>query len=235
MGRIIDLRSYNIKSDEDVVEFLDLFEQKIPQIKNYLKQGRLRRISLENQVSYLNSELHKNEPRYEVIDPDASVTERLEGNTRTVQSDEAKRLAQLKQAQEVGETEEQDDLAPPAPGEIGQLHVANIEGHAPTEQEVVAAAGSKSERSDNDSDEQPTEAPEVEGKVYTQFQLDDDVYQQVVKGDEVRYTKNSQDINVTDFEIAQALAEGAPIPSGDDIRGVGDIVAEATDNGKNRD
>lgn len=209
MGSFIDLRGHNIKTDDDVIEFLELFENKISQIKHHMKRQKFRRVSLENQVAHLNRQLRAEGPVMEVVDTNAGVTERLEGNTRPVQTEEQKRLAQLRNVQTVEETVPADPVAPLAPGEIGHLEVPAIDGKAPEE-------------------------PAEEETTFNQFQLEDDVYQQVVVGGSYRYKKNGKFIKEEVFNEARLTAEGAPAPSEEDMKAVGDLVAEKTDNGKNR-
>lgn len=149
MGRIIDLRKINIKTPDEALEFLELFVSKAPQIASVLKDQEFKRISLKNRLDHALSNQQR-PATSQVIDENASVLDRMQGKHRApIATAEQGRLAQLKAAQNnttapvstpenTAEDTEDSELPPQpvAPGEIGQLNVPTVDGHAPTETEA---------------------------------------------------------------------------------------------------
>jgi hypothetical protein len=144
MGRIIDLRKINIKTPDEALEFLELFVSKAPQIASVLKDQEFKRISLKNRLDHALSNQQR-PATSQVVDENASVLDRMQGRHRApVATAEQDRLAQLKAVQNnttapastpenTAEDTAGDGLPPQpvAPGEIGQLNVPTVDGHAP--------------------------------------------------------------------------------------------------------
>lgn len=188
MGQLYDLRKINIKNEEDVLDFIELIVTKAPQIVNVLKDAKLKRISLANRLEHANRTqpdapqvVDKNAS---VLD---QLTGK-KGAAFPTKTEAQKRLEQMKAAGSTPAAEPApaapaNDLppAPVQPGEIGQLNVPTIDPKVPdttaspdlpdasgqslenaapgvSEEEVAAAAGSKSERTP-DNDLQPTDTP----------------------------------------------------------------------------
>lgn len=105
---VIDLRKYNVKTLEDAVQFLELFESKIPQIKSVIKKQKLEVASLNNRINAARSQ-----QRQEAVKPNASVLDVVTGKDKVETPDqEQARIEQLRKA--VG-------------GDIGQLKVEDVD------------------------------------------------------------------------------------------------------------
>lgn len=179
-GQFIDLRKYNIRDEEDAVEFLNLIVSKAPQLVNVMKDHQLKVASLNNRLRVANSQ--SAQAPAEVINPNATVLERLT-QPKAKPDKVAGRLEQMKAA---GSDEPTSVDAVPAvapeepvlpavadPGEIGQLNVPTVApqpttDEAPvdqvTEDQAAAAAGSPSERTADD-DVQPEDTAPVDEPV----------------------------------------------------------------------
>lgn len=226
MGQLIDLRKYNIRTEEDAMEFLELFVAKAPQLVKFIKDQKFKRVSLENRLTHAQSSRALPDAGF-VIDDDSSVLDRLTGAGQKPDP-AASRLAQLRaaQASEAEVIEEiVDDVqkplqaneippAPVAPGDIGRLNIPHINQKEVefTPEEVAQVAGSKSERPvDNDIQQEDT-APlattfyEVTSDdiVYNQFQVEADTFTHIVSpGDENRYLKNNHYIDIQEYFSAE--------------------------------
>lgn len=236
-SNFIDLRKYNIRTEDDAMAFIELFVSKAPQLQNVLKDQRFKRISLQNRLDHAL----KNQPQAPTYsNPDASVLDRMTGQAgrnNTPVPKEQSRIEQMKAAQEAGQVATSpanpadaippaSDLppAPVAPGEIGQLNLPAVDAKAPdpsvqaaelptapevpagatlvSEDEVVAAAGSKSERPTDDG---------VQQEDTTEVATDE----------------------VSDEEKAvMAALEETSTPTSDDVESVGTRAARKTNNGK---
>lgn len=155
----VDLRKLHIKTEDDALEFLDIIESKLPQLKQVFKNSRMEKQSLVNRLRFAQEQGAKAPEQVTVADPNASVSERLTGPAPTVNKAED-RLAQLRNAVQ--------------PGEIGQLNVPVEQTRVPedntrgasspeestpdvAEEEVAKAAGSKSERTADDEVQQESD------------------------------------------------------------------------------
>lgn len=105
---LIDLRKYNVKNLDDAVQFLDLFESKVPQIKSVIKKQKLEVASLNNRLSAARAQQQQ-----VAQNPNASVLDVVTGKDKVETPDQEKsRIEQLRAA--VG-------------GEIGQLKVEDVD------------------------------------------------------------------------------------------------------------
>lgn len=233
MGNV-DLRKINLRTEEDVQEFLEVVVRVAPQLVKFIKDQKLKRVSLQNQVQHL-----RNNPvqpdSHEVLDDDASVLKRITGQNRgPVKSKEDTRLEQMKAAAQsnpkpaekaVDTGDNSSDLppAPVAPGEIGQLNVPEIDGHAPdakaqaaeqelpadggsvSEEEAVAAGGSKSEHPSDDGVQPESTLP-------VSFTTPDAKYETNLRGtppEGTDYFKDGEEISEADYRAAyeQSVAD----------------------------
>lgn len=142
MGQFIDLRKYNIKNEQDVMEFLELFVSKAPQIVAVMKKSKLAQQSLKNRLEVANTQASQVVDAG-VVDADASVLQRMQGGKpQPAQKPGESHLARMKAAAAPTQppapkpeerTVDPNELppAPVQPGEIGQLAVPNQPTHAP--------------------------------------------------------------------------------------------------------
>lgn len=140
MSNNLDLRKLNLRTEEDVQEFLEVIVRLAPQLVSFLKAQKLKRVSLQNQIQHLKDNPVQ-APTTEVIDQDASVLQRMGGKHKApAKSAEQSRLEQMKAAgaapaakpaNKPVETVDELPPAPVAPGEIGHLNVPEVGGHAP--------------------------------------------------------------------------------------------------------
>lgn len=155
MSNLIDLRKYNIKNEDDALEFLSLIEAKLPQLQKVLKSNRLKLASAINRAEFAEN---KSQPTQNVqAEGEYSVGERITGRVPLQSSRQAvaqSRIEQLRAAQStpkapVMTTEDNDDPldlpeavsdGPVGPGQIGRIPVAS---NGPVDLAAMAAAQSE--------------------------------------------------------------------------------------------
>lgn len=140
MGNIIDLRKYNINTDEEAIAFLELIVAKAPRIIKVLKKHALQTQSLQSRVAFADQQ-----SQVVQVQPagarDFTVSERMAGKadsivapavTAQVLVSAEDRIAQMRAANQVqpstdnaGRMSDPLNLKPAdevvAPGEIGDL------------------------------------------------------------------------------------------------------------------
>lgn len=157
---MIDLRKYNIKTLQDAVEFLDLFEARIPQIKKIVKSQSLKVASLENRLR------HAERPIIQQAAPQPATTSGSITGKDKVSNAVNERLEQLRSAAEQEAINERIKKAAaevrtgkqPSAGDIGQLNVPDIE---PTPPKDVPAPPVQLEPDSADPAEELPEGGEV--------------------------------------------------------------------------
>lgn len=171
MGKFIDLRKHNITSEEDAIEFLELFEAKVPQLIDFMRRMKFKRVSLQNRL------IHANSTQQAVAEPgtDASVLDRMTGvaDNKPATDPAQSRLEQLRAAQNAPTPDNatsttqndpnnatptaDDELPPPpAPGEIGQLHLPIVDPKAPDGEQTPAAPATNVASADTNPPSAPT-------------------------------------------------------------------------------
>lgn len=212
MGTMIDLRKYNINSDAEAIEFLELFISKAPRIVKLIKGHQLEKQGLLSQVGQMQQVAVQAQAQ-PVEGGDYSVSERMKGSstvvsrpvsTATILTSPEDRIAQMRAAKEAEITPVADPLNLPAPedvvvepGEIGSIAPDNLQTINNT-----AAEETSPEAGLDPSDvslDLPTE-PEVEpvvdtptlvaryaiqedDMVYSQDQVGEDLVQHIVHAD----------------------------------------------------
>lgn len=159
MSNIIDLRKYNINTDEDAIAFLELFANKAPQLIRRLKSHSLEHQSLLSRVQHAEANVSSQIAHQSEEDiADYSVAQRLKGDavrsqtpvtTATIVTSADDRIEQMRAAAaeaqpRVAEQEQKEDpLNLPSPEEIEQSQTV-----APGEiGSIVTAKGSYEETS----------------------------------------------------------------------------------------
>lgn len=175
MSDIIDLRKYNLRDEDDAIEFLNVIVAKMPQLVKIMKDQKFKNISLQNRLEHANNQLTDLRGSQPVIDPDASVLDRMTGKHKQVaQPQSQSRLEQMKAAQgtqvttadsvppvdEVVETADKSELppAPTAPGEIGNLNLAPVDPIAPDPAAVADEQPIDTTTSDTVTEDEAAEA-----------------------------------------------------------------------------
>lgn len=140
MSNVIDLRKYQLKNEEDVIEFFKFVEARIPQALKIMKDQHLRIASLQNNVRHLRAQ-QPIAPAYEGDSNRSALSQLTNAPSAPVVSKSATHLEKMKAAAgpiveppTVPEPQTAPDFPPPpvAPGEIGSLNVKNIQPHPPT-------------------------------------------------------------------------------------------------------
>lgn len=199
-NQIIDLRKYNIKDEDDALEFLGLIESKLPQLQKVIKGSRLKQASLINRAEHAEGKLSSTTP--DVVDSPASVGDRITGRipVSSAPSSAAARIQQMKEAQIVEAPAEPlpaADMVPsaeavspnPAPGEIGQLDAQPESKNGPVDLAAIANAQSNEEEVANEAGTSPSEHASDDG-VQSQDQdgdLPSSAYE--IKEDDVLFTQ----------------------------------------------
>lgn len=118
MGKIYHLNKIKIKTEEDLLEFMDMVAAKITEGKSVIKKGQMERQSLRNRVA-----MPVNPQHLRVKDEAASVLDRATGSNvkldNVENTEEINRINQLRQAQA--------PVVTPKPGDIGELDFNNDE------------------------------------------------------------------------------------------------------------
>ena len=136
MGQI-DLRGYNIKTEDEAIEFLNLFISKAPQVADVLKSNRMKVASLKARLNLAQSQVGQSAPQ-EIINKDASVLDRMTGKVETGPSAAERRIQQMKAAQEEVAEEPKAQALPVEvePGEIGTIHIEEEVTKVPKQKDV---------------------------------------------------------------------------------------------------
>lgn len=122
MANQFDLRGFNIKTDKDALDFIELLESKLPQLHRYIKRSNIRTQSLIDRASHAEGQLSADRATVDE-QQNLSVGDRLSGERLATkegeeerEATESDRLAQMKAAQS-----DSDADKVPAAGEIGSL------------------------------------------------------------------------------------------------------------------
>lgn len=206
MGTMIDLRKYNINSDAEAIEFLELFITKAPRIVKLIKGHQLEKQGLLSQVGQMQQVAVQTQAQ-PIEGGDYSVSERIKGastvvsrpvSTATILVSSEDRIAQMRAAQEAELAPATDPLNLPAPedvvvgpGEIGSLELANPSASEPAP--VNEAGLDPSDVPSDDSDESEVELGEgipaatyeitAADTIYSQDQVGEDLVQHIVHAD----------------------------------------------------
>jgi hypothetical protein len=244
MGSLIDLRKHNIKTEDDALEFLELFVSKAPQIAQVLKGQRLKRASLQARLDNAVTQV-SNQSNVEFNNPDEGVLGRLTGRgQKPVATPAQSRLDQLKAAKTAAPAVKKpvkravvEDALPPAPaapGEIGQLNVPTVGGKVP---DVTAAPGLPNGNSPLTDEEQraATEVAANAGPTMPDVTEEDAVQAGGSKSehptDDGVQQENSQDLG-DELTEDERKALGITTPSVADVTSVGTKAARAQKNAK---
>lgn len=154
---LFDLRKYNVTNLKDAVEFLELFEAKIPQIKKVIKSQSLKVASLENRLK------HAERPIVQAAAPQqTTVAQTITGKADSTVN---QRLEQLRSAAEQASLNERIKKAAadvrvgkmPSAGEIGQLNIPDVDPTPPKDIDPPALEPDTSEPAEENN------APTLEG------------------------------------------------------------------------
>lgn len=141
--QVLDLRKYNINTEKDVIDFLELIEARLPQIIRIIKAGRTEKASLLSRAEFAEG---KQQEEAQTPQNERSLSDRLAGvpeqrKAAPASIVEASRLGQLRKVQaddkpvDVSDTMTKGDPLnldeAPKAGEVGQLSnsgtIANLE------------------------------------------------------------------------------------------------------------
>lgn len=246
MGTSIDLRKYNIRTEADAIEFLELIVSKAPQLVQFMKNQKLKNASLQARLDNAAPA----QPQNTYANEDASVLDRMTGAAgRTVASSPAQsRIEQMKSAQTQtppaapAPTSTPDDNLPPAPvapGEIGQLNIPNVDAKVPqvtdppavpqTDEEkqladaLVDAANATADGDGVDSDQaSASEEDAAQAAGSKSERTPDDGVQSEDASDE-----GSEELSEEEAAAKAALEAPSSKPTQDDITPVGTKAARA--------
>jgi hypothetical protein len=220
----MDLRKYTIKNEDDALDFLELLELKIPQMRDYLKRAKTRRIALQNRVEFLRQQPVAAQPSA-VVDETASVGDRLSGLHKAPEkTTEQNQLQKMRDAQPSSQPSSKPKKAmdkadeglpePMQPGEIGQLYVPDNARHVPSAPEQSADEPAADEQSAMFS---------YGGKTYVK---------QSAQDGSVSYQAGGEDIDETAYTAAWEQHQAPEPASPEDTEGIGQRVARKTKNGQ---